>query len=218
MDKERVIQRISEVGLVAVVRADSADQAKKITKACIDGGVAAIEITYTVPGASEIIAELSKTYTEDEIILGAGTVLDPETARIAILSGAQYIVSSSFNKETAKLCNRYRVPYMPGCMTMKEIVEAMEYGADIIKAFPGDILGVQFIKSVKGPMPQVKMMPTGGVEVDNIKDWIEAGVVACGAGSSLTAGAKTGNYEEITKTAKLFIERIKEARGALKLK
>lgn len=212
MDKEKVIQRISDVGLVAVVRAESADQAKKITDACIKGGVPAIEITFTVPGAHDIIKELSETYSEDEIILGAGTVLDPETARLAILSGAQYIVSSSFSKETAKLCNRYRVPYMPGCMTLKEIVEAMEYGADIIKAFPGNMLGMDFIKSVKGPMPQVKMMPTGGVDVDNVKDWVKVGVVACGAGSSLTAGAKTGDYDQVSDTAKLFIQRIQEAR------
>lgn len=216
MDKETVIQRISEVGLVAVVRAENSEKAKKITEACIEGGVAAIEITFTVPGAHEIIAELSRTYSEDEIILGAGTVLDPETARLAILSGAQYIVSSSYNIETAKLCNRYRVPYMPGCMTMKEIVDAMEGGADIIKVFPGDMLGTKFIRAVKGPMPQVKMMPTGGVDVDNVKDWINAGVVACGAGSSLTTGAKTGDYEKVAETAKLFIERIKEARENLK--
>jgi len=215
MDKERVIQRISEVGLVAVVRAESAEQAKKITDACIKGGVAAIEITFTVPGAAKIIEELSQTYSEDEIILGAGTVLDSETARIAILSGAQYIVSSSFSKETAKLCNRYRVPYMPGCMTMKEIVEAMEYGADIIKAFPGNMLGIKFVKNIKGPMPQVKVMPTGGVDVDNVGDWVRAGVVACGAGSSLTAGAKTGNYEQITETAKAFIQNIQAARGEM---
>ena len=215
MDKERVIQRISEVGLVAVVRAESAEQAKKITDACIKGGVAAIEITFTVPGAAKIIEELSQAYSEDEIILGAGTVLDSETARIAILSGAQYIVSSSFSKETAKLCNRYRVPYMPGCMTMKEIVEAMEYGADIIKAFPGNMLGIKFVKNIKGPMPQVKVMPTGGVDVDNVGDWVRAGVVACGAGSSLTAGAKTGNYEQITETAKAFIQNIQAARSEM---
>lgn len=212
MDKETVIKRISEVGLVAVVRAENAEKAKKITKACIEGGVAAIEITFTVPKAHEIISELSSTYSEEEIILGAGTVLDSETARLAILSGAQYIVSSSYNAETARLCNRYRVPYMPGCMTMKEIVDAMEGGADIIKVFPGDMLGAKFIKAVKGPMPQVKMMPTGGVDVDNVKDWINAGVVACGAGSSLTAGAKTGDYDKVVETAKLFIERINEAR------
>lgn len=212
MDKETVIQRISDVGLVAVVRAESKEQAKKITKACIDGGVAAIEITFTVPRAHEIIAELADTYSENEIILGAGTVLDSETARIAILNGAQYIVSSSFDADTAKLCNRYRVPYMPGCMTLKEIVKAMEAGADIIKVFPGNMLGTKFIKAVKGPMPQVKMMPTGGVDVSNVDEWIKAGVVACGAGSSLIAGAKTGDYEKITETAKTFITKIKEAR------
>ncbi len=215
MDKETVIQRICETGLVAVVRADSKDKAKKITKACIDGGVPAIEITFTVPRAHEIIADLADTYSEDEIILGAGTVLDPETARIAILNGAQYIVSSSYNPDTAKLCNRYRVPYMAGCMTLKEIVDAMEGGVDIIKVFPGDMLGPKFIKNVKGPMPQVKMMPTGGVSVDNVKEWIDAGVVACGAGSSLTKGAKTGDYDQITETAKAFIGKIKEARAAL---
>lgn len=212
MDKEMVIKKISEVGLVAVVRAENKDKAKKITEACIKGGVAAIEITFTVPRAHEIIAELAETYNEEEIILGAGTVLDPETARLAILSGAKYIVSSSYNENTAKLCNRYRVPYMAGCMTLKEIVEAMEGGVEVIKVFPGDMLGTQFIKAVKGPMPQVKMMPTGGVDVDNVKDWINAGVIACGAGSSLTAGAKVGDYDKIVNTAKLFIERIKEAR------
>lgn len=213
MDKETVIKRISDVGLVAVVRAENKEKAKKITEACIKGGVAAIEITFTVPRAHEIIAELAETYSEDEIILGAGTVLDPETARLAIISGAQYIVSSSYNEETARLCNRYRVPYMPGCMTLKEIVGAMEGGADIIKVFPGNMLGIKFIKAVKGPMPQVKMMPTGGVDVDNVKDWVNAGVIACGAGSSLTAGAKTGDYDQITQTAKQFIQRIKEARS-----
>jgi len=213
MDKETVIKRISDVGLVAVVRAESAEKAKKITEACIAGGVAAIEITFTVPRAHEIIDELAALYPQDKIILGAGTVLDPETARLAILSGAQYIVSSSYNPETVKLCNRYRIPYMPGCMTMREIVDAMEGGADIIKVFPGDMLGPKFIKAVLGPMPQVKMMPTGGVDIDNVKDWIRAGVVACGAGSSLTAGAKSNDFARITETAKLFIQRIHEARS-----
>ncbi|NCD32482.1 MAG: bifunctional 4-hydroxy-2-oxoglutarate aldolase/2-dehydro-3-deoxy-phosphogluconate aldolase [Spartobacteria bacterium] len=213
MDKETVIKRISDIGLVAVVRAETAEKAKKITEACIAGGVAAIEITFTVPGAHDIIKELASSYSEDEIILGAGTVLDPETARLAIVNGAQYVVSSSFNPDTARLCNRYRIPYMPGCMTLKEIVDAMEGGADIIKVFPGDMLGPKFIKAVHGPMPQVKMMPTGGVDVDNVNEWIAAGVVACGAGSSLTAGAKTGDYDKIVETAKLFISRIRQARG-----
>lgn len=213
MTKEEIITRIKEKALVAVVRADNAETAKKITEACIAGGCASIEITFTVPGAQEIIKELSETYSPEQILIGAGTVLDSETARIAILNGAQYIVSSSFNAETAKLCNRYRVPYMPGCMTLKEITEAMEAGVDIIKIFPGNVLKIDFVKAVKGPMPQVQMMPSGGVDVENVADWIRAGCVAVGAGGSLTAGAKTGDYQLITETAKQFCNKIREARS-----
>ena len=213
MDKEKVITRICDAGIVAVVRAKDAEQAIKITDACIEGGVAAIELTFTVPGAHNVIAELAKRYTPEEIILGAGTVLDPETARTAILSGAQYIVSPYFNAETVKLCNRYRVPCMPGAMTIKEVVEAMEAGADIIKIFPGEVFGPKIIKSINGPIPHAKLMPTGGVDVNNVGEWIKNGAVACGAGSSLTAGAKTGDYAQITKTAREFIRKIKEARG-----
>ena len=132
---------------------------------------------------------------------------------MAILSGANYIVSPAFNLETAKLCNRYRVPYVPGCMTITEVITAMEAGADIIKIFPADLFGPKIIKDIKGPLPQAKMMPTGGVDVDNVDQWIKAGAVAVGAGSSLTKGAKTGDFKAITETAKKFIARIKEARA-----
>lgn len=213
MLKEDVIKKITDVGIVAVVRAESADQAKKIADACIAGGVPAIELTFTVPHADKVIAELADTYSEDEIILGAGTVMDSETARIAILAGAQYIVSPYFDEKTAKLCNRYRVPYMPGCMTIKEVVAAMEAGADIIKIFPGEVFGPKIIKAINGPIPQARMMPTGGVSVDNVDEWIKAGAVACGAGGALTAGAKTGDYAAITETAKKFVENIKKARA-----
>ena len=213
MDKEKILTRINDAGIVAVVRAENAETAIRITDACIEGGVAAIELTFTVPGAHRVIEELAKRYTPDEIILGAGTVLDPETARIAILSGAQYIVSPYFNLYTVKLCNRYRLPCMPGAMTIKEVVEAMEAGADIIKVFPGEAFGPKIIKAIKGPIPHAKMMPTGGVDVENVGEWIKAGAWAVGAGSSLTAGAKTGEYEKITKTAREFIAKIKEARS-----
>ncbi len=143
----------------------------------------------------------------------ASTVLDSETARMAILSGANYIVSPGFNLETAKLCGRYRIPYMPGCMTITEVLTAMEAGADIIKIFPADLFGPTIIKDIRGPLPQAKLMPTGGVDVSNVDQWIRAGAVAVGAGSSLTAGAKTGDYEKITETAKEFIRKIKEARA-----
>jgi 2-dehydro-3-deoxyphosphogluconate aldolase/(4S)-4-hydroxy-2-oxoglutarate aldolase len=215
MNRQKLVTRITDNGLVAVVRAESAEKAYRIFDACIEGGVAAIEITFTVPGAHKIIEDLSSKYQSGEIILGAGTVLDPETARIAILSGAQYIVSPNINLETIKLCNRYQVPSMPGAMTINEIILAMEAGADIIKIFPGNLFGPSIIKSVKGPIPQAQMMPTGGVEVDNVEEWIKAGAVAVGAGSSLTKGAKTGDYAAITATAKEFLKKIKEARAAL---
>jgi len=211
--KLTTLNKIMDCGLVAVVRAESSEQAFKIADACIAGGVAAIEITFTVPGAAEVIKDLSKKYTSGEIIIGAGTVLDPETARIAILAGAQYIVSPSFNAQTVKLCNRYQIPVMPGCMTLREVVEAMESGADIIKVFPGETFGSGFIKAIKGPLPQAPLMPTGGVGLDNVGEWIKAGCVAVGVGGNLTGGAKKGDYESITTIAKQFIQKIREARG-----
>lgn len=213
MKKEQIITRIRETGLVAVVRAESEDKAVRITEACLEGGVPAIEITFTVPGAHKVIESLSKRFTQEQIILGAGTVLDPETARIAILSGAQYVVSPSFNAETVKLCNRYRIACMPGAMTIREVIECLEAGADIVKVFPGELFGPQIIKAIKGPVPQAELMPTGGVTIENAAEWIKAGAVALGAGSSLTAGAKSGNYSSITETAKVFIQKIKEARA-----
>ena len=211
--KLTTLHKIMDCGLVAVVRAESSEQAFKIADACIAGGVAAIEITFTVPGAAELIKDLCQKYTSGEIIIGAGTVLDPETARIAILAGAQYIVSPSFNAETVRLCNRYQIPVMPGCMTLREVVEAMEAGADVIKVFPGETFGSGFIKAIKGPLPQAPLMPTGGVGLDNVGEWIKAGCVAVGVGGNLTGGAKTGDYESITTIAKQFIEKIRVARG-----
>jgi len=210
--KIRIIQRIIDSGLVAVVRADDSSQALKIADACIQGGVAAIEITFTVPGAPRVIEDLSRQFKADEIIVGAGTVLDPETARIAILAGAQYVVSPSLNLATAKLCNRYQIPYMPGAGNVRDIVEAMEAGSEVVKVFPGETLGPTFVKAVKGPLPQASLMPTGGVNLDNVAEWIKAGCVAVGVGGNLTAGAKTGDYESITRISRQFIEKIQQAR------
>ncbi|SCY32600.1 bifunctional 2-keto-4-hydroxyglutarate aldolase/2-keto-3-deoxy-6-phosphogluconate aldolase [Alkaliphilus peptidifermentans] len=211
--KIKTLKRITDVGVVAVVRAENAEEAGKIATACIEGGVSAIEITFTVPGADKVITSLKGSFTNDQLIVGAGTVLDSETARIAILAGAEYIVSPSFDLETAKLCNRYQIPYMPGCMTITEIVRAMEAGADIIKVFPGSVYGPDVIKAIKGPLPQTVLMPTGGVSLDNVDKWIKNGCVAVGVGGELTSGAKTGNYELITETAIKFVEKVKLARG-----
>jgi len=214
LGKQQVLERICESGLVAVVRAETGDQAKRIAEACLAGGLQAIEVTYTVPGAHHIIEELAKAYSAEELIIGAGTVLDPETARISVLSGAQYIVSPCLNAETVRLGNRYQVPVMAGAMTIKEIVECMEAGADVIKLFPGELFGPAMVKAVKGPLPQAPIMPTGGVNAGNVQDWIKAGCVAVGAGGSLTAGAKTGDYAAITATARQFLAEIAKARLA----
>jgi len=210
-----IINRLTDCGVVAVVRAENEEQAKKIAAACIEAGIIGIEITFTVPGALKIIEGLCAEYSEDEIIIGAGTVLDKETARAAILAGSKYVVSPCLDVDTVKLCNTYDVPCMPGAMTVKEAVEAMKAGASIIKIFPAGLFGPKIIKNFKGPLPQMKMMPTGGVDVDNIKDWIAAGAVAVGAGSSLTAGAKTGDYESVVKIGKKMVEEVKKARANL---
>lgn len=211
--KFETLRKIHETGVVAVVRAENEEGAEKISRACIEGGISAIEVTFTVPGADKVITSLKNKFSKDELIVGAGTVLDSETARIAILAGAQYVVSPCFDLETAKLCNRYQIPYMPGCMTISEIVQAMEAGADVIKVFPGNAFGPDFIKAIKGPLPQATLMPTGGVSLDNVDQWIKNGCVAVGVGGDLTAGAKTGNYALITETAKAFVRKVKEARG-----
>lgn len=209
-----VIKQITDGGLIAVVRADSEDQALRIAQACREGGVAALEITFTVPGASKVIERLANEYHGGGILIGAGTALDPETARVAILAGAQFVVSPSLNVETSKLCNRYDIPYVPGAMTIKEVVEGMESGAKLIKAFPGEILGPAFIKAVRGPLPHARMVPTGGVGIENVAQWIKAGSAAVGVGGNLTAGAKTGDYAQVTTTARQFVDEIKRAREA----
>lgn len=212
MNKIEIINRIETVGIVAVVRAETAEKAEKIVDACIVGGIPAIELTFTVPHAEKLIEQLSNKYKPEDIILGAGTVMDSETARVALLSGAQYIVSPYFDPETVRLCNRYQVAVVPGVMTILEAVLAMEAGADILKIFPGEVFGPKIISSILGPIPYARMIPTGGVDVNNVGDWIKAGAIAVGAGSSLTFGAKTGDYNKITETAKQFIENIKIAR------
>jgi 2-dehydro-3-deoxyphosphogluconate aldolase / (4S)-4-hydroxy-2-oxoglutarate aldolase len=213
MMKLKVLRKIVDSGLVAVVRAESSEQAARIAEACAEGGVAAIEITFTVPCAVKVISDLAQRFTADEILIGAGTVLDPETARIAALSGAQFVVSPSLNPETARLCNRYQTPYIPGASTLKEVIEGMECGADIVKVFPGETLGPAFVNAVRGPLPKASLMPAGGVSLENVSEWIQAGCVAVGVGGSLTAGAKMGDFQSITEMSRQFIARIRHARG-----
>lgn len=208
MRKFEVLNKIKEVGVVAVIREENIERAIYVSKACIEGGIPAVEVTYTVPGASSVISELKKSIPSEKLLVGAGSVLDSETARIAILAGAEYIVSPTFDNETAKLCNRYQIPYMPGCMTITEMVTAMEAGCDIIKMFPGSAFGPSFIKAIKAPLPQINIMPTGGVSIENVEEWIKNGVVAVGAGGMLTSGS----YEEIVDKSKEFVNKIKQIR------
>lgn len=212
MSKADSLQRIRETGIVAVIRAESAKEAMKIVEATKAGGLEAIEITMTVPGAIDVIKEVANNYSSDNILVGAGSVLDAETARACILAGAEYIVGPTLDVETIKLCNRYQKPVMPGAMSVTEALKAMEAGADVVKIFPATLFGPKIIKAIKGPIPQAPLLPTGGVDLDNVQDWIEAGSFAVGVGSALTAGAKEGDYDKITKTAEKFITKIKQAR------
>jgi 2-dehydro-3-deoxyphosphogluconate aldolase / (4S)-4-hydroxy-2-oxoglutarate aldolase len=214
MKKVNILSKISECGVVAVVRADSKEDAVNISEACVKGGIQGIEVTFTVNGADEVIKELSAVYQGNEnVVIGAGTVLDAATARIAILAGAQFVVSPAFDEETARLCNLYQVPYMPGCMTLTEMKRALEAGVDIVKLFPGSAFGPDFVKAVKAPLPQINIMPTGGVDLGNVDRWIRNGCVAVGVGGNLVAPAKTGDFDKITEYAKQYIEKVQAARG-----
>jgi 2-dehydro-3-deoxyphosphogluconate aldolase / (4S)-4-hydroxy-2-oxoglutarate aldolase len=208
-----ILQKIVGPGLVAVIRASSAEQAARIADACVEGGIHALEVTYTVPNATTAIAELSKRYGPAQVAIGAGTVLDPETARVAILAGAQFVVSPASDAATARLCRRYQVPYLPGAATPGEVIRALEDGADIVKVFPGEVLGPAFVKAVRGPLPQAPLMPTGGVSTENAEQWIRAGCVALGVGSELTRVAGD-DYSAISERARQLLDAIRKARGA----
>jgi 2-dehydro-3-deoxyphosphogluconate aldolase/4-hydroxy-2-oxoglutarate aldolase len=216
MKKEVVLQRMKEDCLIAVIRAKNKEQGEKLVDSIIKGGINFIEITMTMDEGNpvEFIAFLAQKYKDNpKIVIGAGTVLDPETARLVILAGANYVVSPAFNPETIKLCNRYRVPVLPGVMSPTEAIMALEAGCDVIKLFPGNILGPAAISTYKGPLPQGEFMPSGGVDVDNVDKWLKAGAYAVGTGSSLTKGAKTGDFEAVEAKAREFVEAVKKARS-----
>lgn len=213
MKKEEVILKMKENCLVAVVRATSKEQGEQIIDAIIDGGINFIEITMTVPGAVDIIKAMCEKYhTNKNVVIGAGTVLDPQTARAVILAGAKFVVSPGLDIETIKLCNLYRIPMIPGILTPTEAITALSAGCDIIKVFPGNLVGPSAISSLKGPLPQGDYMPSGGVDVPNVADWLKAGACALGTGSSLTIGAKAGDFAAVTAKAKEFVNSVKTFR------
>lgn len=210
--QNNILEQIKASGVVAVVRAQTKEEATKIAEACIKGGLKAIELTFTVPKADEVIRHLAQNIPADDLILGAGTVLDKYTAEIAIQAGAKYIVSPGFDLETALYCKSLDVPYMPGCMTITEMLTALKAGVEIIKLFPGSVFGPSFVKAVRGPLPNIQIMPTGGVSLDNVSEWIKNGVVAVGVGGELTAPAKQGDFEAVTKNARAFVDAVQKAR------
>ncbi|GKU27485.1 bifunctional 4-hydroxy-2-oxoglutarate aldolase/2-dehydro-3-deoxy-phosphogluconate aldolase [Clostridium folliculivorans] len=214
MIKIKVLKALEKCGVVAVVRGNTKEVGVSISEACIKGNVKAIEVTYTNKFANDIIKELSDKYeNDDEVVVGAGTVLDPETARLAILSGAKYIVSPSFSEETARLCNRYKVPYIPGVMTINEIVKAHEIGVDVVKVFPGNAFGPSYIGAIKGPLPYANIMVTGGVNLENIDVWKKAGVDLVGIGGELNKLGEDGKFDEITELCSRYVDKFNEVRG-----
>ncbi len=208
MSKLETLEQIHKLGIVPVVRGKSEEEAIEFCEGLVEGGINVLEVTFTIPNALEVFKTLQKEMGEKALI-GAGTVTDEITARLAILNGAKFIVSPSFDEKVARICNRYQIPYMPGCVTPREVLEALELGVDVIKLFPGSLTGPSYIKAIHGPIPYVNIMPTGGVSLENLEDWFKAGVYAVGAGSNLVKGTK----EEIKEKSQAYLEKIREVRN-----
>lgn len=209
MDKIEVLAKMKEEKIVAVIRAQNIEQGLHVSEAIRQGGIKFLELTMTIPGALDVIKKLADKYAGEDVIVGAGTVLDPETARLAILAGAKFIVGPNLSPEVITMCHRYRVAVMPGVMSPTEALTAIELGADVIKVFLGGAFGPSIVKDFKGPLPQGNFMPSGGVTVENAAEWIKNGAYAIGTGSSLTKGAATGDYEVVTREAEKFVAIVK---------
>lgn len=213
MKKVNILKNIEDAGVISVVRADTSEKAMKIVDAVIAGGVRGIEVTFTIPNADRLIGELVNKYKNTDAVIGAGTVLDSTTARMAIIAGAQYIVSPAFDQETAEICNLYQIPYLAGCLTITEVTNAMRAGVDIVKLFPGSQAGAETVKAIKAPLPQANIMPTGGVNLENMKDWFAAGVIAVGAGSAMLKPADNNDFAEVTNVATEYVKELNRIRN-----
>ena len=216
MSKAETITRIRDTGVIPVVRATSADEAMRAIDAIREGGISVLEITMTVPGAVKVIEEVSNRYGKDALV-GAGTVLDPETAQACISSGAQFIVSPALNVETIACCRRLDIAVMPGALTPTEVVQAWNAGADFVKVFPaGAVGGPSYLKALKAPLPHIELVPTGGVSLKTAADFIRAGAAALGVGADLVDinAIREGQSALITERAKQFIEIVREARAS----
>lgn len=206
MQKFEILSTIKEEKIVAVIRGKDSDEATSISLAAIEGGIRIIELTYTTPFVEKVFKDLEN----EDVLIGAGSVLDTETARHALLNGAKFIVSPFFNKDVATMCNRYGIPYLPGCMTVKEMAEALEAGCDILKLFPANDFEPSIIGSIRGPIPNVNIMPTGGVNLSNMSGWLSAGAIAVGIGSDLNKAYNSGSHELVVEVTKKYVEILKE--------
>jgi len=204
LPKMEVYLQLLDAKIVAVVRGKDADEAIAIAEAAVSGGLKAIELTYTTPNVARVFDKLA----DSSALIGAGTVLDAETARHALLHGAEFVVSPNFNPEIAKVCNRYNVPYLPGCMTIKEMIQATEWGCDILKLFPANGFEPSFVGSVNGPLPKVRIMPTGGININNMNAWLDAGAVAVGIGSDLTKAYRLTGEQGVTELVKAYLNKL----------
>jgi 2-dehydro-3-deoxyphosphogluconate aldolase/(4S)-4-hydroxy-2-oxoglutarate aldolase len=207
--KYEVLQKIEDVGVVGIIRVDNIDYGVMAAEAIFDGGIPVIEVSMTHKGAIEIMAQMTAQLSKKGLLLGAGTVADPETARACMLAGAEFIFAHCFSEDVARICNRYGVPYIPGVGTVTEVMKAFECGSDIVKVFPGEVLGPQFVKATRGPLPNAKMLAVGGVAIDNLESWFKAGAVGVGLGSALTKpGGKDGTSETIKATSQEIVAKI----------
>src|SRR3954452_16178678 len=214
MTRDTILKRVLDGGIVAVVRAESGESLVKVVRALADGGVTAAEITFTVPDAIDVIRQVRKE-VGDAIVLGAGTVLDTETARVALLAGAEYIVSPTVNVEVIRLCRRYDKAIMPGAFTPTEVLTAWEAGADVVKIFPSDLGGPAYLKALRGPLPQVRVMPTGGVDLITAEGFLKAGACCLGIGGSLVEpkAVASGDFARIQDLAGQYAAIVRRFRG-----
>src|SRR5437764_9450612 len=215
MGREADLKRVAECGIVAVVRAPDPGGLVEVVRALADGGVTVAEVTFTVPGAADVIRE-ARRQLGDRVLLGAGTVLDPETARTALLAGAEFVVAPTVNPDVIRLCRRYDKLVMPGAFTPTEILAAWEAGADVVKVFPADVLGPAFFKAMRGPLPQIRLMPTGGVDLTTAAAFLKAGACCLGVGGQLVEPKAVAdrNFDSIRDLARQYVAVVNQTRTA----
>jgi 2-dehydro-3-deoxyphosphogluconate aldolase/(4S)-4-hydroxy-2-oxoglutarate aldolase len=213
MSKEAQLRRVLDCGIVAVVRSQDSRQLVEVARALADGGVSVVEITMSVPGALDVVRQV-RDALGDRVLLGAGTVLDPETARAALLAGAEYLVAPTVNLDVIRLCRRYDKLVMPGAFTPTEILTAWEAGADVVKVFPAEVVGPAFFKALRGPLPQIRLMPTGGVDLNTAADFLKAGACCLGVGGQLVEPRAVAerNFDRIRDLARQYVAVVLQVR------